>query len=71
MDDALQALLQFIRGEGDGFSRHYGGCLTSWPGVGGEQCRVTWGCLELERRGLIRRDCERDGRIVWRAKETG
>jgi hypothetical protein len=40
-----------------------------WIAAAKEQKTLHEGCLELERRGLIYRDQERDGWILWKVKE--
>ncbi len=65
LPEHLDALLQFIRGEGEW--KHYGSGMATYQNGDGKDQKKHEACLELERRGLIVRSAEFPGRAVcWK-----
>lgn len=60
----LGELFEFIAGRGK-YSFTRGGAMFTYPGRDENRQRLHEGCLELERRGLIRRHEDEPGYVSW------
>lgn len=59
----LFGLLRFIRGEGE--FAFFGSGIHTYPGRGEKEENIYSGCVELERRGLIRRHIDEPGYVCF------
>lgn len=64
----LTELLQFIQGK---LVPHLGGALHTYPDGDERNLALHAGCLELERRGLIRRFRDEPGHVIWEPIDAG
>jgi hypothetical protein len=60
-EDGLKELLEFIQGKRP--VGMHGRGITTWPDHDSDQKHVA--CLELERRGLIKRHLDREAYVTW------
>lgn len=62
-EDELKELFEFAAGIGR--FKYTGQFMHTYPGMDDNKDRIHAGCVELERRGLLKRCIDDQGHVVW------